>query len=847
MTLFKRIALGLIALVVIIAVVGVFAVSHLDLTRQKARIEARVFEETGRELQINGALNPSLFPWFGLSLSEVSMGNAREFPDTEFATISSAEIEVAFLPLLTGRIEIEKVSLQGVSLKLLRDADGKTNWDDLMATTAVVETESGDNVVREIEAGAPIIAALSVGDVQIIDSDISYSDARDESYLAFSDLNLSTGTVLLSEPFAFESDFNVISSAASGLSSVVSAKGEIAIDLVNNIYVLQQLKLSTVNSGTALPLDPLPLSLNGELVADFNAQSVDIMIADGLLTGFPVSGEFHATSWQDNLQLNGHLKSGEFDATPFIERFEMLNLNQFPVELLKNARVSARFVHNEDLLQIQDFEAAASDVVVNGDFQIVNPSGSGVFSGWIQTNTFDPAPWARGFGWTKEDSSVMRLAQLSSDVRQSGQLLSFNQIDFQLDDSNITGSVEVSDINAEQLPITYALSVDSINLDNYLSANFSSLADGENWQAGVNALRQLSLEGEVTVDEITLAGINAQRAVIPLIADEGKLNIAEATAELYAGSFFSSVTLDVQAEQPVLSVTGNMNGLQVETLLQDVLNKESPLTGIANVSVDLISRGQDWSRLLEYANGALSLRVTDGSLKGIDITSRLRSPDLPNDASRTNSESSQAFVPVTQFGEYSISAELTDGLLKSDDLLFSSPGLRITGEGGVNIGTESMDYLLHLVVTSDPQAEQDDTLQNLSGMELGIPLNGVYTEFSTEGSAGLSGFISNEFQTSLSREIRSLYRSESGLTSDEKAEIKAQVKEQIKLDKAALRQRLATEQQNAAAVTREQKQQPELSTEEALRQLELQREKDALKDELENNLKDNLNGLLGDN
>lgn len=843
MTLFKRIALGLIALVAIIAVVGVFAVSHLDLTRQKARIETRVFEETGRELQINGALNPSLFPWLGLSFSEVSMGNAQEFPDTEFATVSSGQIKVAFLPLLTGRVEIEKVTLQGASLKLLRDADGKTNWDDLMATTAVVETESDDNVVREIEAGAPIIAALSVGDVQIIDSDISYSDARDESYLAFSDLNLNTGTVLLSEPFDFESDFNFISSAASGLTSVVSAKGEIAIDLVNNIYVLQQLKLSTVNSGTALPLDPLTLSLNGELVADFDAQSVDIIIADGLLTGFPVSGEFHATSWQDNLQLTGYLKSGEFDATPLIERVEVLNLDQFPVERLQNARVSARFVHNEDLLQIRDFEAAASDVVVKGDFQIVNPSGSGVFSGWIQTNTFDPAPWARSFGWTKEDGSVMRLAQLSSDVRQSGQLLSFNQIDFQLDDSNITGSVEVSDINAEQLPITYALSVDSINLDNYLSANFSSLADGENWQAGIDALRRLSLEGEVTVDEITAAGINAQRAVIPIKADEGKLDITEATAELYAGSFFSTVTLDVQADEPVLSVTGNMNGLRVETLLPDVLNKESPLTGIANISVDLISRGHDWSRLHKNANGALSLRVTDGSLRGIDITSRLRSPDLPNDASRTNSESSQAFVPVTQFGEYSISAELADGLLKSDDLLFSTPGLRLTGEGGVNIGTKSIDYLLHLVVTSDPQAEQDDTLQDLSGVELGIPINGSYSE-STDG---LTGFISNEFQTSLSREIRSLYRSETELTADEKAEIKAQVKEQIELDKETLRQRLATEQQNAAAVTREQKQQAELSTEEALRQLELQREKDALKDELENNLKDNLNGLLGDN
>ena len=283
MTLFSRILLGVIALAAIIAMLGVFAITQLNQNRYKDRIEQFVLDRTGRDLQINGEVSARLFPRFGLSLTDISMSNTDEFTETEFASVQSGDFQIAALPLLTGRLEIKTVVLNELSLKLQRNADGKTNWDDLLATTAVVETESDDNVMREVEAGTPIIAALSVDGMQISNSNISYSDARDETYVALNEVSLETGTVVLSEPFEFDSSFRVISSAATGMTSTVSAKGEIAVDLVNNIYTLQQVRLSTVNSGDSLPVDPLILSANGQLIADLNAQSVNIIIADGLL------------------------------------------------------------------------------------------------------------------------------------------------------------------------------------------------------------------------------------------------------------------------------------------------------------------------------------------------------------------------------------------------------------------------------------------------------------------------------------------------------------------------------------------------------------------------------------
>jgi len=842
MTLFKRITLGVIALA--------------------ERIEQLVLEKTGRDLQISGEVNARLFPRLGLSLQNVVMGNAAEFADTEFAAVESSELQVEMLPLLVGNIKIKSVTLHGLSLKLQRDSDGKTNWDDLMATTAVVATETDSSVVQEVEAGAPVIAALSVGGVVITDSSVSYSDERDTSYVALNELNLNTGKIVLSEPFAFESDFSLISSARTGLTSVVSAKGDVALDLANNIYRLQQLKISTVNSGPAVPVEPLTLSFNGELVADLNAQTIDAMVADGMVSGVPVAGEFHAAGLQDNLQVTGMLSSGEFDAAPVMDELGFAAQRYFAPELLQRSNITARFEQTQDALLIQEINVTAGDVELTGDFQIANLSSSGVVSGQVQSNVFDPAPWFSSIGLpsgTPLDLNRQQSAQLSTTVRQSGQLLSFNQLNLQLNDSEISGDIEISDVNAANLPITYALSVDQIDFDQYLPSDdeTQTLTAEESVNSHqtlpIDALRQLDLDGEVTFGQVTVGGVRAQNVVIPLVAREGRIEFKEAKAELYAGSFFSTVSLDVQSDEPLLTVTGNLNGLNTEPLLRDVLKEEAMITGIANLSVDLLSRGVSWSQLRDGANGALSLRVTDGRLSGIDIASELRRAarqltigDVLGSKLDEASDSSQEIdsvaldkvtlngvSSVTDFSELSLSAVVADGVLQSDDLVFNSPYLQLSGEGGVNLGSKMLDYLLHVAVT-ESALQDDEALQRLVGLELTLPVRGPFNDLSVD----LTRLLISAFESDLIGEIKS--RLDTGLVTKER-----EVTDLIESEKEALRLRLEKEQQQAADVIREKKQQVELSAEERRKQLE--RDKDVLKEKLQNNLKKGLNDLLGEN
>ena len=532
---------------------------------------------------------------------------------------------------------------------------------------------------------------------------------------------------------------------------------------------------------------------------------------------------------------------------------------QFAPELFQKSSVSALFEQSEDSLLIQDVRVSVSDVELTGDFQIANLSSSGVLSGQLQSNSFDPEPWIHGIGLAIPEESLMHTAQISTAVRQSGQLFAFNQLELQLDDSLISGDIEISDINADNLPVNYALFVDKINVDQYLGTNPQSDSNGVSAQplpdteneasqpVPVDWLRKLDLEGEITFERVTLGGMQAQNAVVPVVAREGRVEIKEAKAEMYSGTFFTTASLDVQSDEPLLTITGNLHGLNAEPLFQDALNKDALLTGVANLSVDVLSRGVSWAQLLERVNGALSLRVTDGSLSGIDIASELRragrsltvgDASLNENSPVLDKATLQGVSLVTDFTELSLSAVVADGVLQSNDLVFNSPNLQLSGEGGVNLGSRMMDYLLHVMVTDSTDLEGDETLQRLAGVELTLPVRGPFDDLSVD----LTKLLANAFESDLIDEIES--RIEDWPTSVlEGGNQEREVTELIESEKEALRLRLEKEQQEAAAETLEQKQ--ELNEEKRRQQIEL--EKNELKEKLQNNLKRGLNDFSGDN
>ena len=118
-------------LVGLIMVSMVAATLLINPNDYKGEIASQVKQQTGRELKIEGDISLSFFPWLGLELGRMELGNARGFGPEPFARIDTADAKVKILPLLSARVEMATIVLHGLELNLNRRADGTTNWDDL--------------------------------------------------------------------------------------------------------------------------------------------------------------------------------------------------------------------------------------------------------------------------------------------------------------------------------------------------------------------------------------------------------------------------------------------------------------------------------------------------------------------------------------------------------------------------------------------------------------------------------------------------------------------------------------------------------------------------------------------
>src|ERR1700744_459470 len=94
----------------------------------KDRIAAAVQESTGRELKLQGDIKLSVIPWVALELGPASLGNPPGFSDEPFLSFSHASIRVRLLPLLRQRLEVARVELEGLDLRLRKNAAGRGNW-----------------------------------------------------------------------------------------------------------------------------------------------------------------------------------------------------------------------------------------------------------------------------------------------------------------------------------------------------------------------------------------------------------------------------------------------------------------------------------------------------------------------------------------------------------------------------------------------------------------------------------------------------------------------------------------------------------------------------------------------
>ncbi|MEZ7198525.1 AsmA family protein [Pseudodesulfovibrio karagichevae] len=197
---------ALAALFIAACIVLVLVVNPNDY---KAQISKAVRDETGRELKFEGDISFNFFPWLGLKVGPMALGNAPGFAPEEMVRIQRAEASIRLLPLLSGDVAVGTVVLDGLTLNLAKNKQGVTNWDDLTkggdSGSAEAETDTGAG--KSAKPGRA--GSLSVQGVEITGANIVYDDMQAGAKTSVNDLSLVIGEVGDKIRFPFELKFNL--------------------------------------------------------------------------------------------------------------------------------------------------------------------------------------------------------------------------------------------------------------------------------------------------------------------------------------------------------------------------------------------------------------------------------------------------------------------------------------------------------------------------------------------------------------------------------------------------------------------------------------------------------------
>jgi len=186
----------------------------VDVNRHKDKIVAALMAHTGRAFQVQNRIGFTLYPWVGMNLGKIRVGNTEGFEGTDFADIHGVKVRVKVMPMFARRVVIDTVRLEGVDINLMRDSDGVTNWDDLarLAHQAVAREQTPvlqpaekkkkkKKKPRAKKQQLPVdLEKLNILGIEIKELGLTFDDQLTHALYKLDGLSLKTSGIRLNEP-----------------------------------------------------------------------------------------------------------------------------------------------------------------------------------------------------------------------------------------------------------------------------------------------------------------------------------------------------------------------------------------------------------------------------------------------------------------------------------------------------------------------------------------------------------------------------------------------------------------------------------------------------------------------
>jgi uncharacterized protein involved in outer membrane biogenesis len=197
---------GIVVLLVVAVLVGP---SFVDWNQYKPQIAAEVEKATGRTLSIDGDLSLSILPAPTLTAEGVRFANIEGGSAADMMTLEALDVRVAFMPLLSGDIQVTSVTLVSPTILLEKLADGSANWEIQPAgdaDAAASDTAETDTAGTDTAPGGSGGMQIGIDKVTIENGTLIYIDHAAGSEQRVESLNAEIAAPTLQGPFSLKGD-----------------------------------------------------------------------------------------------------------------------------------------------------------------------------------------------------------------------------------------------------------------------------------------------------------------------------------------------------------------------------------------------------------------------------------------------------------------------------------------------------------------------------------------------------------------------------------------------------------------------------------------------------------------
>jgi len=784
---------GLIALGVLALLAGVVLVALLVLVNPndyKGALQQAVHERYNRTLVIDGDIKLSLLPRLGLEVSGVSLSE----PDSTqvFAAIDTARVAVAWWPLLSRHLVIEHLTVGGVKANVVRDAEGRFNFQDLLASPQADQ----DAATRDAHDGDKPSVQLDIGGITLADGEIALRDDVYDMAIRMGRLGLSASNISFGESFDFNLSGRVLGQNPRA-DATVQLQGAMLLDPRAASYAVRNLDLRV--AGVLPSVRANTFSVRGNAAYDAAAGAIDV---GGLAIAFqgdiglstPLTGveaqisapRILANPARDQLTLEklGVKVTGRMDNVPFTLALDAPGL-QITENAASGGAVKAAFTREGP--QPLAVRLTTSEVTGNAArFEIANMqwnaqikqaarntelAATSALSASLKSQTFSLPGLDARFNITDAALPGGRL-----EVPVTGKL------DLDLSTEKVSGALKAAlegglfdtqfSVNGFAKPsLQFTVVADTVDVDKLWPgkpvaqpAQVASGAGAKNGESrngqpeagfDLSALNRLDARGTVKVADLTARGVRARDVAATLRLADGRAVVSGISARIFEGGLSGELFADAGSHQ--FGVKAAFTDVAVRPLLQAFADYDD-LSGKGSLKADLTATGKNAEALRNTLGGNINVNLRDGQFRGINIAESLR--DFKSMLGRNeNAEQAADTARTTDFTELRASLALRDGVGALRDLYVAAPLLRIT-EGSpntVDLAKQRFNLVINAKVVNTSTGQGGKALNELRDVTIPVHLTGPLNapayaiQWREVGSEALERTLKNEAKRQLDR------------------------------------------------------------------------------------------------